>query len=320
MTIFTLRSGGTAHPEESVLQIADDLIASPGVKGSLHFAVSEKSGTPDLSVDVATGRAYVQKASSNTYPVRSSAIENVVVTSNASGNPRIDTAVLYIDLSAAANTDASNVAKLAIVAGTPAASPSAPDDTAIGTAIGAANPFIRLADIDVASGATQILNANITDIRANYVINTNVTQLTETTEPSTPSSENALLYAKADGKLYSKDDTGRERIAADEDWIDLTDQATINIDLSLGKKFRVTLGGNRTFTISNDVTGKTFVLRIKQDGTGSRTATFWANLLWPGGAAPDLSTDPNVSDELGFNILDGGGNESEGFIIGSEVQ
>ena len=168
MTIYTLRSGGTEHPETSVLQTVTDLVSVQGVKSLPDdFEITEK-GTPDLSVDVSDGRAFVQRTISNAYPVRSTATENLTVTANASGNPRIDTVVLYIDLSASANTDASNVAKLEIVEGTPGASPSPPDDTEVGLEIGSANPFMRLADVDVASGASQIFDADITDLRVVY--------------------------------------------------------------------------------------------------------------------------------------------------------
>jgi hypothetical protein len=74
--------------------------------------------------------------------------------------------VLYIDLGASPNTDISNVAKAIAVQGTPAASPVAPLDAAIQTAIGASNPFIRLADVAVANGAVSIVTANILDQRA----------------------------------------------------------------------------------------------------------------------------------------------------------
>ena len=56
----------------------------------------------------------------------------------------------------------------------------------------------------------------------------------------------------------------------------LTDGATVTIDHSLNTKFQVTLGGNRTFALSNQTTGKPIILDIIQDGTGSRTVT------WPG--------------------------------------
>lgn len=56
----------------------------------------------------------------------------------------------------------------------------------------------------------------------------------------------------------------------------LTDGATVDIDHSLNSKFVVTLGGNRTLTLSNPVTGKLILLDIIQDGTGSRTVTWFS--------------------------------------------
>lgn len=316
--LFTLRSGATQHPETSVLQMVTDMISVQGVKDlATDFKVQEKA-VPDLSVDVLSGRAFVQKGTSNAYPVRSTATENQAVTSNASGNPRIDTVVLYIDLAATPASDGSGVAKIAVVAGTPAASPVAPNDTEIGTAIGSANPFLRLADIAVATGATQIFNASITSQRVLFQINTPVLTVTEqSASPLTPVSGKSTIYSKTDGKVYAKDDAGRERIVADEDWIDLTDGATINIDLSLGRKFRVTIAGNRTFTLSNPVIGKSFILRIKQDGTGNRTVTFWAGLTFAGQTAPTLTTTANRADEFGFNLLTL--TTSEGFTVGQDI-
>jgi hypothetical protein len=167
MSIYTWRSGASAHPEDSVLQYFTDNTLRGGIVASGHFLVSQKSGTPDLSVDVAGGRAYVfnSSLSTNSYPVRSTAIENRSVTSNSSGNPRIDAVVLYIDLSASPNADGTGVAKIQVIAGTPAASPVAPTDSEIFTVIGSSNPFLRLANVTVASGASSILNANISDQR-----------------------------------------------------------------------------------------------------------------------------------------------------------
>lgn len=167
MAIYTLRSGASAHPETSVLQFYTDSTYVSGVVGASDLLVSQHAGTPDMSVDVAVGRAYVVSVSlsTNSYPVRSTVIENVAVTSNSSGNPRIDALVLYIDLSASASPDGTGVAKLSLIAGTPAPSPSAPTDGAIWTLIGSSNPFMRLAHITVASGASSIVNANISDQR-----------------------------------------------------------------------------------------------------------------------------------------------------------
>lgn len=52
----------------------------------------------------------------------------------------------------------------------------------------------------------------------------------------------------------------------------LTDAATIATDASLGNRFRVTLGGNRTLGApTNPTDGQQVVWEIIQDGTGSRT-------------------------------------------------
>jgi hypothetical protein len=103
-----------------------------------------------------------------------------------------------------------------------------------------------------------------------------------------------------------------------DDWFDLTDGATINIDLSLPyRKFRVTMAGNRTLALQNIVAGKTFLLRIKQDATGGRTPTWWSNLSWAGGAAPTPTGTANKADEFGFNTLDT--TNSEGFVVGQNI-
>ncbi|QQG43387.1 MAG: hypothetical protein HYW45_04325 [Candidatus Daviesbacteria bacterium] len=219
MPIFTLRTGATAHPEGSVLQDITDTIDTSGVNSAngTDFKVAAQT-TPDLTVKVQLGRAYIEASSGNTYPIRADSDSNVSIASNSSGNPRIDALVLFIDLSAAPNTDASNVAKLQVVQGTPAPSPVAPTDSAIQTDIGASNPFIRLANITVASGATSITNPNIADTRFEVVyvfggIRTTKGYLflkEQSAAPGTPPSGQVVVYAKSDNKVYKKDDTGVE--------------------------------------------------------------------------------------------------------------
>lgn len=133
-----------------------------------NWKVVQRGAGANMSVDVSAGKAFVTKSGQNTYPMRNTATANVLVASNSSGNPRIDAIVLYADLAATANSDASNVGTLVRVQGTPAASPSAPSDADISTAIGANNPFIRLANVTVANGAASILTANISDQRRRF--------------------------------------------------------------------------------------------------------------------------------------------------------
>ncbi len=174
MSIYTVRSGATAHPEEMFDFFGTHFLETSGVKsvtdGDLEVV---EQGTPAMAVDVSTGVAFIQKSDkSRVYPVRiTSTAEEVTITSNSSGNPRIDAVVCYINLGATPNTDATNVATVVAVTGTSAPSPSAPTDGEIATAIGVSYPFIRLANIAVASGETEITNAEITDTRVQVLFN-----------------------------------------------------------------------------------------------------------------------------------------------------
>lgn len=82
----------------------------------------------------------------------------------------------------------------------------------------------------------------------------------------------------------------------------LTDGVTITIDFAaVANALTVTLGGNRSFAVANlPAAGRRFpfVIEIKQDGTGGRTASWSSAFNFPDGAAPDLSTAPGARDLL----------------------
>lgn len=168
MALYSIRSGVTNHPEDTLLQQLTDAINTGGIirPDDGGYLVEEPSGG-GLNVDVAAGRGYVKKSSSNAYPIRSTATETIKINANNSGNPRITTIVAIVDLSASPESDGQGVGVHEIVAvdGTPAASPQPPSDSAIASAIGAANPFTRLANVTVAHEAAGISNANIEDVR-----------------------------------------------------------------------------------------------------------------------------------------------------------
>ena len=73
------------------------------------------------------------------------------ITANSSGNPRIDTVLIQFS-----GTPVASVA-FVVLAGTPAADPDPPTPT---------GDYILIANIQVANGATSILDANIFDVRA----------------------------------------------------------------------------------------------------------------------------------------------------------
>lgn len=67
----------------------------------------------------------------------------------------------------------------------------------------------------------------------------------------------------------------------------------------------VTLAHNATLSNpTNQVDGSTYILRITQDGTGSRTLAYGANFLWPNNIAPVLSTGAGDVDIISF-VSDG---------------
>lgn len=135
------------------------------------------NGTPNMTVNVQPGSGHIR---TGTYPSSfgylisiDTATPGVSVTiGTAAASPRIDYIVAYIDLTISGTTNptyvnnTNAVLKLADVQGTPAGSPVVPTLSQIQTAIGAANPYIILAQVSVGASATTITNPNITDLRA----------------------------------------------------------------------------------------------------------------------------------------------------------
>jgi hypothetical protein len=74
----------------------------------------------------------------------------------------------------------------------------------------------------------------------------------------------------------------------------------ITIDWRNGDAQSVTMTGNCTFTFSNPVAGETYLLKLTQDGTGSRTATWPAAVKWPAATAPTLTTTAAGIDIVSF--------------------
>lgn len=79
----------------------------------------------------------------------------------------------------------------------------------------------------------------------------------------------------------------------------LTDASTIAVDLSTGINFSVTLGGNRTLGApSNGKAGQSGIIRVTQDGSGSRTLAYNAAYKFAGGTACTLTTTAGHTDYL----------------------
>jgi len=73
----------------------------------------------------------------------------------------------------------------------------------------------------------------------------------------------------------------------------------ITLDLTNGTVQIITLTGNATITMPTATSGKSFVMLLKQDGTGSRTVT-WSTVKWAGGTAPTITSTASRLDLLSF--------------------
>lgn len=99
-----------------------------------------------------------------------------------------------------------------------------------------------------------------------------------------------------------------------------TDAATVTFDLgdvTKGSWRDVTLGGNRTLALSNVSVGQRFVISLTQDGTGSRTVTWFTTIKWPANVVPTLTTTAGKTDTFGFRCTSAG--NYEGYIIGQNL-
>lgn len=74
----------------------------------------------------------------------------------------------------------------------------------------------------------------------------------------------------------------------------------VTIDWSLGNQYELTMTGNTTLTLSGGKEGHTYTLITKQDGTGSRTLTWPASTIWPGGVDGVATSGANSIDVWGF--------------------
>ncbi len=133
---------------------------SEGVVRGTDLAVTE-NGTPNMSVDVAAGRAFILGDSSafqGTYHVENDATVNLAIAAADPTDPRKDLVVAQVR-DDTEDSGGNDDWVLAVVQGTAAPSPTEPTvpDTAI-----------VLALVDVAAAATSITNGVITDRRTVY--------------------------------------------------------------------------------------------------------------------------------------------------------
>lgn len=167
MTLYLSNRDGNGKTSEEGHYKFQTSVFDGNVLGSTALQVTQNSPT-GMSVLVAAGQFKVDTGSQYSYTGWNTASAAVTITTADPANPRITSIVLYIDKGATTSASPPNnpgIPKLIAVNGTAGAVPSAPNGTTIQTAVGSGNPYIILANVTVGTGATSIVNANISDQR-----------------------------------------------------------------------------------------------------------------------------------------------------------
>lgn len=164
MTKRVFNMGGGAHSDAAYTAFENAAYGSC-VANATSLAVSAGGG---MSVRIAAGDGIISTPSSGKR-IQSDAIETVTISAANATYSRIDSVVVYIDSAVQPTTavidNVNGILKFAAVAGTPAASPTAPTESMIQAAIGAGNRYMVLADVKVPNGATSMNTATFTDRR-----------------------------------------------------------------------------------------------------------------------------------------------------------
>jgi len=93
---------------------------------------------------------------------------------------------------------------------------------------------------------------------------------------------------------------------------------TATLDLSLSNQHDITMpAGNITIALSNDTNNQMFTISITQDGTGSRTVTWFSTIRWATGAVPTLTTTASKRDMFIFKRT--GSGTYDGFVVGQAI-
>ena len=285
MSIRSIMSGASGITEAGVLQFITDLLKISGVLDitGTQLLVTAGSG---LHVNVAVGRAYLLASGGNGYPIINDSTYNLTINSNASGNPRITSVVLYKNISGTPNTDDTNTNFIIGVDGATASSPSAPSSSTIQAAVGAGNPWVLLANVRVNSGASS-LSGYVTDMRSQT--------------------------------------KWRNDLLNDDQWVPVNATGgTTTLDLSLGRNFQVNLQTSATTLalLNVPMNCKRIVIRLTQANGGNSTVTWWSGLSFPDTITPTLTPTNAKSDEIVINFLtvvSDSVNTSEGFVVGQNI-
>lgn len=174
------------------------------VAGATDFVATAGTG---MNVSLSAGNGMIDTGLGYSRRIASDATNTIPVTAASSANPRKDALVAYIDNGVTPTTsvidNTNDILKFACVAGSPAASPQAPSDATIQTAIGAGNPYVVLWYITIPTSATSLSTATFTDNRyvASLINSANIADGAITTSKL---DDGAVTTAKLAGSSVTK--------------------------------------------------------------------------------------------------------------------
>ncbi len=289
MTEYSRFFGGDPAPEYTQPQFAEVLekIFTNGIFTDVANELEVTETDPaSMSVIVKSGEGWI-----NGFWYQNTA--DLVKTIGAADpdNPRIDRIILRLD------TVTNLKISIEVLEGTPAAEPTPP------TLTQTANIYeISLAKVLVGATVTSIVNANITDEREYASVGDKYVTLTDIQTLTNKTLTKPVINAHYDTPQTYTPAAG----------------GTATLDLGLSNEHKITMpAGNITIAISNASVGQKFIVEITQDGTGSRTVTWFTTIRWVDGTAPTLTTTANKRDTFGFIVT--GSGTYDGYVVGQNI-
>ena len=185
-----------------------------GIIDAIDLAVTQ-NGTPDMSVNVAAGRAIIRSGGSSSllqgcYAALNDATVNVSIAASDATNPRIDYIVLQVRDSNYGESAAD--ARLVAITGTPAGVPAAPS-------LASYPNCVVLAQIAVAAAVTTIVTANITDKRTRANALGGILPCTTANRPTGASLHAGLtIFDLTEGKLFAYSGTAWVEVTCPGAW------------------------------------------------------------------------------------------------------
>lgn len=248
MIYLSNRDGNGKTNEKGHLKLISEMLEGQTLTSN-DLLVTENSPL-GLSVLVQPGDYKIDTADDYSYMGWIEGTEAVTISGADPSNPRITSIILYVDKGASTSASPPNnpgITKLLAVNGTPSGTPTAPNNTTIQTAVVAGNPWIKLADVLVGTGVTQVTNANITDTRTRIKLSDNVLENSNLAEYVGP-----LLFPI--GSIYTNavDGTNPATLLGFGTWTEFA-QGRVPVGIStIDTEFNAPLetGGTKTETLT----------------------------------------------------------------------